>query len=170
MAGAVGRFQGQAPGGELAGAIMSNLSHQLIGSWKMLSWTYEVLETGEIHDALGKNPRGYIHYLPDGRIMVLVLKSDRPRPASLMPTAEEKLALYDTMFAYAGTYSVEQDRVIHHIDMSWNGAWEGTDQIRLLKLEGPYLTYTGVPAKNPLDGRDCVHNVRFEKVGASPQV
>jgi hypothetical protein len=48
--------------------------------------------------------------------------------------------------------------------MSWNRAWEGTDQIRLLTLEGRYLTYTGVLAKNPLDGRDCVHRVRFEKV------
>jgi hypothetical protein len=142
----------------------SELAHQIIGSWKMLSWTYEVLETGEIHDALGKNPKGYIHYLADGRMMVLVLKAARSMPTSLVPTDEEKLALYDSMFAYAGTYSVEADRVIHHLDMSWNRTWEGTDQIRLLKIEGRYLTYTGVPAKNPLDGRDCVHHVRFEKV------
>jgi Lipocalin-like domain len=164
MAGAVRRAERQAESGKLAGAAMSNLSHRIVGSWKMLSWTYEVVETGEVHDALGKDPKGYTHYLPDGRMMVLVLKPDRLMPASLVPTAAEKLALYDSMFAYAGTYSVAEDRVIHHIDMSWNRAWEGTDQIRLLTLEGRYLTYTGVLAKNPLDGRDCVHRVRFEKV------
>ncbi|HET6160066.1 MAG TPA: lipocalin-like domain-containing protein [Dongiaceae bacterium] len=141
-----------------------DLARQVIGSWKMTSWTYDVLETGERHNALGPDPKGYIHYLPDGRMMVLVLKADRPKPASLVPTPEEKLALYESMFAYAGTYSLEQDRVIHHIDMSWNRAWEGTDQIRLLKIEGRHLTYTGVPAKNPLDGRECVHHVKFEKV------
>lgn len=142
----------------------AELARRMVGSWKMISWTYEVLETGEVHDAFGEDPKGYIHYLPDGRMMVLVLKADRPAPASLVPTAEERLALYDTMFAYAGTYTVERDRVIHHIDMSWNCAWEGTDQIRLLKIEGNRLIYTGVPAKNPMDGRDCVHRVRFEKV------
>lgn len=138
---------------------------RVVGSWKMLSWTYEVLETGERRDALGQDPRGYIHYMPDGRMMVLVLKADRPAPASLVPTSAEKIALYDTMFAYAGTYDVEEDRVIHHIDMSWNRAWEGTDQVRLLKIEGAHLTYTSMPARNPLDGRDCVHKVRFERSG-----
>jgi len=141
-----------------------DLASRIVGSWRMLSWTYDVLGTGESHDALGRNPKGYMHYLPDGRMMVLVLSARRPEPAALVPTIEEKIGLYDSMFAYAGTYSVERDRVIHHIDMSWNRVWEGSDQIRLLKIEGRYLTYTGVPAKNPLDGRECVHHVKFEKV------
>src|SRR5512141_1041294 len=102
---------------------MSQLAKQILGSWRMTSWTYATLETGETKDALGPKPRGYINYAPDGRVMVLVLKQDRKTPAALVPTAEEKIALYDTMFAYAGTYSVEADRVIHNVDMSWNKAW-----------------------------------------------
>ena len=131
----------------------------------MMSWTYATLETGEIKDALGPNPRGYINYAPDGRVMVLVLKQDRNTPAALVPTAEEKIALYDTMFAYAGTYSVEADRVIHNVDMSWNKAWEGTQQVRFITTDGRTLTYRSAPAKSPLDGKDCVHTVKFEKVG-----
>jgi len=137
---------------------------QIVGSWKMLSWTYDVPETGESHDALGRNPKGYMHCLPDGRMMVLALNARRPDPAEPAPTNEEKVGLYDSMFAYAGAYSVERDRVIHHVDMRWNRVWEGANLIRFLKLEGRYLTYTGVPAKNPLDGRECVHHVKFEKV------
>ena len=83
---------------------MSGLASEILGSWKMTLWTYEVLETGEVKDALGKNPRGYINYSPDGRMMVLVLREDRAASKALVPTAEEKVALYDTMFAYAGTY------------------------------------------------------------------
>jgi hypothetical protein len=86
-------------------------------------------------------------------------KQDRKTRAALVPTAEEKIALYDTMFAYAGTYSVEADRVIHNLDMSWNKAWDGTQQVRFT------LTYRSAPAKNPLDGKDCVHTVKFQKVG-----
>jgi len=146
------------------GVAMSQLTSQLLGSWRMTSWTIEVLETGEVKDALGKNPRGYINYSPDGRVMVLVLHKDRPMPKALVPMTEEKISLYDTMIAYAGTYSVENDRVIHQVDMSWNKAWEGTKQIRFIKMDGRTLTYKTAPAKNPLDGRDCIHTVRFEKV------
>ena len=72
------------------GVAMSQLTSQLLGSWRMTSWTFEVLETGEVKDALGKNPRGYVNYSPDGRVMVLVLHEDRPMPKALVPTSEEK--------------------------------------------------------------------------------
>ncbi len=131
----------------------------------MLSWTYEVLATGETFDALGVDPHGYINYAPDGRLMVLVLRGDRKMPNALVPTDQEKIALYDSMFAYAGTYTADAGKVVHHIDMSWNQAWTGTEQTRFLKLEGNRLTYISAPAKNPLDGRECVHTVIFEKAG-----
>jgi hypothetical protein len=60
----------------------------------------------------------------------LRLKNNRKRPAQLPPSDAEKIALFDTMFAHSGGYTVETDRVIHHVDMSWNEAWSGTDQVR----------------------------------------
>ena len=134
----------------------------LLGAWRMTSWTYEIVGTGEKRDALGSDPRGWILYSPE-RVMVLVLKSDRKKPVGLVPTPEEKLALYDTMFAYSGTYTVNSDRVIHHLDMSWNEVWTGTEQLRFCKIEGNILTYTSAPAKNPLDGNEVVHTVKFER-------
>jgi len=91
----------------------------LWGSWKMLSWTTENTRTGEKSDGLGIDPRSFIHYLPNGRMMVLVLRKDRQAPCGIVPTAQEKVALYDSMVAYAGTYTFAADRVVHHIDMSW---------------------------------------------------
>jgi hypothetical protein len=58
----------------------------------MTSWTYEVVGIGIKHDALGPQPKGWIVYTPE-RVMVLVLKANRNRPAALIPTPEEKLAL-----------------------------------------------------------------------------
>ena len=142
----------------------ARIATRLHGTWKMLSWTTEDLVTGETVDALGANPQGYITYTPDGRVMVLVLRSDRKRPAALVPTNEEKIALYDSLFAYAGTYTVDHEKVIHHIDMSWNHSWTGTSQIRYLTIGDDELTYVGKPAKNPMTGRDCVHTVRFRRV------
>jgi hypothetical protein len=129
----------------------------------MVSWTVEDLVTGAKQDALGPNPVGVITYSADGRVTVLVLKMDRRTPADLVPTSEEKIALYDSMFAYAGTFTMDDEKVIHHIDMSWNQAWTGTDQIRFYDLRDGVLTYIGAPAKNPMTGRDCVHTVIFHR-------
>ena len=95
--------------------------------------------------------------------MILVLNNNRKRPLQLPPADDEKIALFDTMFAYSGTYTVEPDRVIHHLDMSWNEAWSGTEQVRFCKIEGNNLTLTSTPAKNPLDGREVVHEVIYER-------
>jgi hypothetical protein len=135
----------------------------LLGTWKMVSWTVEDLLSGEQSPALGENPAGYITYSPEGRVMVLVLRGGRKKPADLVPTEAEKVALYDSMFAYAGTYSLEHEKVLHHIDMSWNEVWTGTTQIRFLKLRDHELTYTSAPAPNPMNGRDCVHTVIFRR-------
>jgi hypothetical protein len=129
----------------------------------MLSWKRVLVETGEEADVLGANPFGYINYAPDGRLMVFVLKSGRPRPKSSPPTAEEKLALFDTMFAYVGTYTVEQDRVVHRIDGSWNEAWTGTTQVRLLSFEGGKLIYRTPETVDPMDGKLCTYRVEFER-------
>jgi len=116
----------------------------------MISWTSVILQTGERRDALGSNPTGSLVYTPE-RVTVFVLKTGRKRPTSLTATVEEKIALYDTMFVYAGTYTVYPDRVIHHLDMSWNEAWTGTEQVRFYKLQGNRLTFTSTrpPFKGP---------------------
>jgi hypothetical protein len=132
---------------------------RLIGTWKMVSWSIEDLISGEKSPGLGENPAGYITYSAEGRVMVLILRADRKKPAGLVPTDAEKVALYDGMFAYSGTYLVDEERVLHHIDMSWNEAWTGTTQIRFLSLKGDELTYISAPARNPINGRDCVHTV-----------
>jgi hypothetical protein len=137
---------------------------QLLGTWRMLAWRREVLATGEISEAFGPEPRGFISYSPDGRVMVVVVKRDRPMPSSLIPKPAEKIALYDSLFAYSGTYSVDGDKVTHHIEISWNEAWAGTDQVRYCTIQANRLTYRSPPAQDPMDGQECSYTVEFEKV------
>ena len=86
---------------------LTSLTRDLVlGSWRMISWTYRVVATGEKRDALGQDPRGFIVYTPE-RVMILVLNNHRKRPLRLPPADDEKIALFDTMFAYSGTYTVE---------------------------------------------------------------
>ncbi len=119
---------------------------QLVGTWHMLSWRREFVDTGEWINALGPNPVGFVSYGADGRVHAIVVKRDRASPARLPPSQSEKVELFDSMLAYAGTYTLHDDRVVHHLDASWNEAWTGTDQIRFYKLDGSRLEIWGEPA------------------------
>jgi hypothetical protein len=138
------------------------LSDLILGSWRMTSWVTRDVATGERQDALGQNPLGTVVYTPQ-RVTFLIVRNNRARPEQLPPSDKEKIALFDTMFAYSGTYTVESDRVVHHVDLSWNEAWSGTDQVRFCKVDEQTLTYTSTPAKNPFDGREIVHEVTWER-------
>ena len=141
----------------------SNLGQKLLGTWRMLSWQRRLVATGEESDALGPDPFGYINYSPDGRLMVFVLERGRPRPHGQTPTAEEKIALFDTLFAYVGSYTVDGDRVIHKLDGSWNELWTGTTQTRYLTFQEGRLVYLTPETADPRDGQLCVYRVVFER-------
>ena len=65
---------------------------------------------------------------------------------------EDRINLHKYMVAYSGRYPVEAEKVVHHVDISWNESWTGTDQVRVFKLEGDKLTITApVDAINGLE-------------------
>jgi hypothetical protein len=141
----------------------NDLRTRILGTWRMLSWKRTLVSTGEQSDAIGPDPFGYINYAPDGRLMVFVLKSNRPKPKSTPPTTDEKIALFDSLFAYVGTYRAESDRVIHTLDGSWNGLWTGTTQTRVLSFEEGRLIYKTPETVDPMDGKLCTYRVEFER-------
>jgi len=139
----------------------------LLGTWKLKSLVREVIATGEKNEILGEHPDGYISYSPDGRMYTIGTADNRIKPTAAVPTDEEQAKLYQTMFAYAGTYTVDAEKVIHHLDISWNQAWTGTDQIRFYKLDGNTLTLTTAPFKTPPDGREGKIVLVWEKMKAA---
>jgi hypothetical protein len=56
---------------------------ELVGTYKLISSTRKVLDTGEVVDTWGKNPNGFIIYGKDGRMLVLIVRRDRPKPESV---------------------------------------------------------------------------------------
>ena len=134
----------------------------LLGTWKLKS---HVVTTagGERSTPYGDNPTGYLSYSADGRMQVIGAASGRIVPTGPTPPDNERVALYDTMFAYAGTYSVEAGKVIHHVDISWNEVWTGTDQTRFFAVDGNTLTLTTRIA-DPAGGTEAHYAVVWEKV------
>ncbi len=137
---------------------------RLVGTWKLRSFVREVAGTSERYDQLGPKPNGYISYSPDGRMYAFLLAGDRPKPKVGAETDTERLELYKTMIAYGGTYTADGAKVVHHVDISWNGAYTGTDQLRFYNLDGDELTIKTAPNKSPVDGREGVGVLVFDRV------
>ncbi|MDM9625293.1 lipocalin-like domain-containing protein [Rhizobium sp. S152] len=136
----------------------------LHGTWRMISWKRKAVASGAISDAMGPDPVGFLSYQPDGRVMAVVVSRNRPALKGDIPTDSEKIALFDSMLAYAGTYSFENGRVVHHVDASWNPAWGVSDLIRPFSIDGDRLMITGAPGTDPASGEEVVYELEFRKV------
>jgi hypothetical protein len=136
----------------------------LLGTWKLKSYVREVAATGERYNERGEYPRGYLGYSADGRMYAIITWDNRAAPHDVVATDEERIRLFGTLVSYAGTYTFDAEKVIHHIDISWNQNWTGTDQVRFYKLEGSTLTITSAVAKNFTDGREGRSILVWEKL------
>jgi len=110
-----------------------------LGTWKLQSFTTEDVATGEKTNMFGDHPSGCLSYGPDCRMYAILVKEGRKAPDTLVPNDAERVDLYSGFIAYAGTYSIEGDKVSHHIDASWNQSWTGTTQVRQFRIDGNSL-------------------------------
>ena len=135
----------------------------LLGTWKLVSVVRKEVPTGAKTDLLGPNPKGFINYLADGRMMVIVVRSDRNKPKANVPTAAEAEALFRSMNSYAGTYTFTDNEVTHHVDISYNETWTDTKQTRFYKLENSRLILSTSETPDPYDGKLSVRSLTWEK-------
>lgn len=105
---------------------------RIIGTWKLVAVTYEDAQTKERTPVLGEHPRGYQIATPEGRWIALVTANGRPVPK----TDEDRAKALRSMIAYSGRYRVEDNKVITKVEVAWNEAWVGGEQVRFLRFEG----------------------------------
>ena len=107
-------------------------AERIVGTWKLVAVTYEDAQTKERTPVLGEHPRGYQIATPEGRWLALVTADKRPVPK----TDEERAQALKSMIAYSGRYRVEDNKVITKVEVAWNEAWVGGEQVRFLRFEG----------------------------------
>jgi len=144
----------------------NSIRQAILGTWKLVSYVREELPSGTKSDVMGAHPSGYINYGRDGRMMVIIVGSNRNKPAGAVATPDEAEALIRSMLAYAGTYSIDSQAktVTHHIDISWDQSRTGTDQVRSYKLEGNRVTLTTEPSTDPATGNKTVRTLIWERL------
>jgi hypothetical protein len=127
-------------GTAMSGAVRAADSETLLGNWKLVSW--QVVVGNETQNPFGLNPKGYLLLTRGGRAMAITT-ADFRKPGD---GAAEQAALNRSMLAYSGKYRIEGDDFITTVDVSWNEAWNGTEQRRHYRVEGDRLFIETAPA------------------------
>ena len=130
----------------------------LVGVWKLLACDTEYQDSGAREPYFGAAaPAGYLALTPEGCLIALLVGWDRA-PGQ---TDERQAALFRTMVAYAGRYRLEGDKLTTTVDVSWNEAWTGTEQVRFYSLDGDRLHIVTAWLPHPADPQQRMMRARL---------
>jgi Lipocalin-like domain len=147
-------------------------NNPLIGTWKLIA-AIAIHSDGTIDsEVYGSNPNGYITYTPNGHMMVMFSRSDRslfdkdiqsPFSGEMKAISSEDLAQAFTSFnAYAGTYTLNGNTVIHQIAIASIPNRVGKTLIRTFAIDGNQIVLRTPETKN--DGIAKVFELTWERV------
>ncbi len=145
-------------------ARSADISKSLVGTWRVTSFTYLTVETNEVSRPFGEHPIGYLQYSPGGHIVVFLTAGEISKPTPPYSPAD-KVAIYNGIFAaYSGTYTVQGNKVTHHVVSAWRPEWVGGDQVRFVELDGNNkMTIKTAPLVSFLTGKQVVSTLTFER-------
>jgi hypothetical protein len=126
-----------------AGAFV-NENEKLVGTWTLVSAS-GTTSTGELSETpYGLNPTGFLTYSEDGRVTSLISYGGR-KLLSLASKTEEQAEAFKTFLAYAGRFSLNGDKVTHHIEISSIPNYVDKDLVRIIKFRGDQITLITPP-------------------------
>lgn len=139
---------------------------RLAGTWRLISaGTFSKDGAFEPFPEYGPHPIGYLMYDSTGHMCVSLANPQHPRWANPeKPTDSEKLHSYDVMFAYCGTYEVQEKehRVVHRPEMASWPHYVGTDQSRSYRFEGNRLILSD--HETAPNGQPSAYRIIWERV------
>ena len=131
----------------------------LVGLWRLRSFQREYQAAGDREYPMGFAPTGYILFLPDSRMWVVITGERRKAPT----TDQDRVGLFNTLVAYTGPYRVDGDQWITMVEVSMNPAWVGTEQARTFQIYGDRLQETSPWMPRP-DNRMARAVITYERV------
>jgi hypothetical protein len=135
----------------------------LSGMYRLVSEQRTIVDTGEIIPTTSSH--GYISYDANGHMIVLIVRNPRPKPDGAENISDQqRVDLFRTITAYAGTYKFDGSSIEHSFEISMNEVWSGTKQIRTVKRDGERLIYSTPPFPFHTDGRMSINTLVWERV------
>lgn len=117
----------------------------VVGAWRLTGAYFVAQDTGERLDLLGPEPFGFAVIESNGRMMAFLTSAGRTPAAS----TSDMVALYKSMIAYTGRWSIDGEKFVTKVDGAWDPSWVGTEQVRYYALERQKLSVRSAPAEHP---------------------
>ncbi len=130
-------------------------ARQLIGTWRLVSWD-RIDDSGRRPGPFGPDATGLITYTADGFMFGTLMAPGRTPFVGADPfggTAEESRQALSSYLSYCGRYRVEDDSVVHTVEMSAFPNWTGEDQRRFVRFDGDRVVLRTPPiVRNGVSG------------------
>ena len=132
---------------KLALAVVGEVPAGLAGVWRLKTFVSEDVQSGERKTVFGRRPNGCLVLTSSGRLFAILTARER---AATAPLTDDRIAAYESIIAYSGTYHVEGTIFTTTIDVAWDEGWVGTHQVRHYRIKGNTL-YIETPAGPSVD-------------------
>lgn len=130
----------------------------LVGTYKLVS--NDLRLDGVPIQPMGKSQHGYLVITP--KVMLSFFTADERKAGT---TPEAKVALFDSLSAWAGPYRVQDDKILIDVDTAWTEVWRGKQQVRTYELAGKRLTLVVAPQPSSTQpGKTLTSRSVWEKV------
>ncbi len=117
----------------------------IVGTWKLVSWIAEDLETKGQKAVFGQHPGGLLLFTPEKHFFILLTAEGRKGGQS----EAERASNFLSSFAMAGKYRVEGSKHFWKVEVSEYPALVGTELTRDIMIEGNRLTFVSAPERIP---------------------
>ncbi|MGH8912698.1 MAG: lipocalin-like domain-containing protein [Acidimicrobiia bacterium] len=137
---------------------------RLVGTWELMDWTASVGD--RVQRPFKGAAIGRLTYTDDGFMWATLMRKDRPAVAAASlagATATERAAVAAGYLNYAGTYTANGHRVVHHVDVSLLPNWVGRDQERIITWLGDDLELSTEPERGR-SGEFIVNRLRWRRL------
>jgi hypothetical protein len=130
----------------------------LVGTYKLVS--NDLRLDGVPIQPMGKSQHGYLVITP--RVVIQFFTADERKAGA---TPEAKVALFDSLSAWAGPYRVQGDKILIDVDTAWTEVWRGKQQVRSYELADKRLTLIVAPQPSSTQpGKTLTSRSVWEKV------
>jgi hypothetical protein len=124
--------------------MSAKLKDQLIGAWKLVSYTAKPADGSAPFYPMSEKPMGIIMYTADGFMSAQIMHPDRKNFVSgdrFNGTDAEYKEEATSYIAYSGPFHVDEEKqtLTHSMFVSLFPNWTGQTQPRIVKIEGDLL-------------------------------
>ena len=143
-------------------SMSAHAESDIVGSWKQSAFYQKVVATGERRDIYGDKVLGRVIYTKEGTFCTMATAADRKQAAPAVAEAE-KPALFSSMYAYCGKYTVDGSKVSTIPDTAWAPGWLSSPHDGKWEVKGKTLTVETTPFKSMRDGVEVIAIVQYER-------